>query len=335
MNFKSIKNYLQCVIIICFCSLENDLKALNQTNQFYCDHCNESIEDYYINYDNKTYHKSCYEEHIQLRCDHCNDPIEGTYNIEKNKNYHKSCFTNNILDRCDACGEPINSDYIVDYYGNKYHQYHTKRFSTCESCSRLICKRITNGGISISGNRKICNMCRKDVVTDKINLNEISEKVRRRLIKLGMNNIPRNIPIILVDDRITLNKLSDMRHGENINGYTRYEYEKLGSRIISKKYQIYVLSSLHKIIFEAVLAHELMHVYLFQNNLFPDSDIREGFCNLGPKIIYENYDNEIAQSKLHAMFNDDDPDYGLGFQKMNIRLQREGWSNLLQYVNKK
>ena len=85
MNFKSIKNYLQCVIIICFCSLENDLKALNQTNQLYCDHCNESIEDYYINYDNKTYHKSCYEEHIQLRCDHCNDPIDGTYNIEKKK----------------------------------------------------------------------------------------------------------------------------------------------------------------------------------------------------------------------------------------------------------
>ncbi len=335
MNFKSIKIYLLYSAIIFLCCLKNDLEGLNLTNQLYCDHCSKNIENYYINYDNKTYHESCYKAHIQLRCNHCNDPIEGSYNIEENRNYHKSCFINNILDKCDACGDPIDSDYIVDNYGNKYHQYHTKKFSTCESCNRLICKRITNGGISLRESRNICNICKKDVVTDKKNIKKISEKIRRNLIKLGMDNIPSNIPITLVNDRSRLNSLSNIRLSGDINGYTKYEYEKMGSKIVSKKYQIYILSYMHEIIFEAVLAHELMHVYLFQNNLFLESDIREGFCNLGSKIIYENYNNEIARSKLEAMFNDNDPDYGIGFRKINRALQRNGWAKLLQYVHRK
>ena len=60
--------------------------------------------------------------------------------------------------------------------------------------------------------------------------------------------------------------MSGHRHG-NIQGYTNYEESTLAGKIIDQDYHIYILSNLHEEIFNAVLAHELLHVYLFQNQI--------------------------------------------------------------------
>ena len=76
----------------------------------------------------------------------------------------------------------------------------------------------------------------------------------------------RTETITLVDSREELILLSGNRLG-NIQGYTNYEVSTLAGKVIDQDYHIYILSNLHREIFNAVLAHELLHVYLFQNQL--------------------------------------------------------------------
>ena len=96
---------------------------------------------------------------------------------------------------------------------------------------------------------------------------------------------------------------------------------------MGESFEIYILSHLHKIVFEAVLAHELMHVYLFKNNIKLSSQKREGFGNLGSRLVYEDYNDQFSNIKLDLMKNKD-PDYGKGYIIMSKILKQNGWHNL-------
>jgi len=296
-----------------------------------CDFCTKKIMGKYIIIENNNYHDRCYKEHIQLHCDQCNKRINGSYNIKNNNNYHPRCFKYFVLDRCDICDVPIENEYIKDMWGNIYHGYHENELPKCESCSRIVCNRMTGGGFIINETRNICNLCWDNVISNKSNIKNITKKVISILNKVGINNLPDKIPIVLVDSREDLNRISNIRLGK-IQGYTKYEYETLGGVKVSEKYKIYILNYLHEINFHAVLAHELLHVYLFQNNLNISESNREGFCNLGSQLVYETYDNQLSNIKLKGMYQDTDPDYGKGFIRMNSNLEKYGWKKLLKIL---
>ena len=145
--------------------------------------------------------------------------------------------------------------------------------------------------------------------------------------------MPRSIPIKLVESQIELDRMSTIRLGD-IHGYTKYEYEKVNNKTIGESFEIYILSHLHKIVFEAVLAHELMHVYLFKNNIKLSSQKREGFCNLGSRLVYEDYNDQFSNIKLDLMKKNKDPDYGKGYIIMTKILKQNGWHNLLINLEK-
>ena len=69
-------------------------------------------------------------------------------------------------------------------------------------------------------------------------------------------------------------------------------------KIIRRDYKIYILSNLHQTEFKSVLAHEFLHVYLFENNYQLSPEIREGFCNLGSELIYENENSKYSMLKI-------------------------------------
>jgi hypothetical protein len=200
---------------------------------------------------------------------------------------------------------------------------------SCDNCNRLISKQLTKGGISVSGNRFVCNLCKPKVVNNKLQLKKNLTRVLRILQKIGIKDLPKRIPVTLVDSKSDLIKMSGHRHG-NIQGYTNYEESILANKIIDQDYHIYILSNLHEEIFNAVLAHELLHVYLFQNQIDLKSDFREGFCNLGSSLIYENYNSKLSDYRLKNMNENSDPDYGIGFRKMKSMLDKIGWKRLLK-----
>jgi len=307
---------------------------INNNSNIICGYCTKSINGKYLNHEGKNYHKDCYQDNIQLRCDFCTKTISGIYNIDDNKTYHTTCYRNNILAKCDACNTPLDSEFILDNWGYKYHIFHMKETPNCESCNRLICEAITNGGYLINDNRNICSICWEQSINENTsNIDLIVSEVKSRLAMVGINQFPDNIPITLVNTKRELEQISDISIDE-VNGYTRYGVKSIGGIKISEEYEIFILSNLHKMIFKAVLAHELMHVYLFQNNINLSSQKTEGFCNLGAKLIYEDYNNQFSKIKLKAMYQNKDIDYGKGFLIMDVILKEKGWDRLLSELGK-
>tara|TARA_Y100001958_G_scaffold141492_1_gene116918 strand:- start:333 stop:956 length:624 start_codon:yes stop_codon:yes gene_type:complete len=200
---------------------------------------------------------------------------------------------------------------------------------SCDNCNRLISKQLTRGGFSINSTRFVCNLCKPNVVESQSQVKKNLVEVLDILNKVGIEDLPKRIPVNLVDNKSDLIKMSGHRHG-NIQGYTNYEESTLAGKIIDQDYQIYILSNLHEEIFNAVLGHELLHVYLFHNQIDLKSELREGFCNLGSSLIYENYNSKLSKYRLKNMNENTDPDYGIGFRKMKLILDEIGWNRLLK-----
>jgi hypothetical protein len=115
-----------------------------------------------------------------------------------------------------------------------------------------------------------------------------------------------------------------------MKGFTYHNKTMLKGMKIREETHIYILSNMHSIAFKAVLAHELLHVYLFLNDYTLPSDIREGFCNLGSQLIFTTTNTNLSNYFLNSMYQNKDPDYGIGFLKMNKVLEEQGWKQLLK-----
>ena len=163
---------------------------------------------------------------------------------------------------------------------------------------------------------------------DQNQINDLAKDVKRVLSSIGIDDIPLDIPISLVNSMAELEHISTIRLG-NVRGYTHYNVKTLDGRKITEEFHIYVLSNLHELAFRAVLAHEFFHVYLFQNDYDLGSDLREGFCNLGSQMIYKQDNSILSKYLLDSMYESDDLDYGKGFIKMNSMLEKKGWNTLL------
>jgi hypothetical protein len=191
-----------------------------------------------------------------------------------------------------------------------------------------MCARITQGGYTIDKKRNICSICYPKVVMKQNQINNVDKEVKDILNGIGINNIPSNIPISLVNSMDELDQIATIRLG-NVRGYTHYNVNTLAGRKIKEEFHIYVLSNLHELAFKAVLAHEYLHVYLFQNDYELKSDLREGFCNLGSQLMLKKDNSVLSSYLLDSMYESDDPDYGKGFIKMNSMLEKKGWNKLL------
>ena len=150
-------------------------------------------------------------------------------------------------------------------------------------------------------------------------------------MELGLSNIPKNIPVILIDSKEELYRISNIPASDGLQGYTKYNYQTIGRKKINENFAIYILSNLHRLNFRAVLAHEMLHVYLFNNDISLKKSLIEGFCNLGSKFVYNSApESKISELKLESMFKNNHPEYGRGFRIMDAELERKGWPVLLK-----
>ena len=302
------------------------LTALAQAPQ--CAYCKKVIDDRYVTVDGKPYHETCYQDHIQPRCAFCKKPIEGTYNIVEDKKYHTYCYADHIIPKCDICMEPLFGKYYTDFWGNSFHENHSRELSECYTCGRLICAELTQGGYDLSDGRALCSICNETSVEGSFLLESALSYVRGVLAFNGIDDLPDDLPITLVDSK-QLKQLSET-YSDDLHGFTDMNIKTIDGRIVSRKSHIYILSHLPLLMFKAVLAHELMHVYLFENGLDLRSDVREGFCNLGSELVYKDSNSQYAKFRLANMMESKHPDYGIGYQKMSKLLEKRGWRYLLE-----
>lgn len=223
---------------------------------------------------------------------------------------------------CDICNEKIISEYYIDAWGNKFHTKHKENGIFCNTCSRIISKQLTSGGFQFNDGRHMCKLCSTSMVnSDNLKIKSINNV----LGMLKVINIPIDDKFISINlvDRISLQKstFSISSHSKKtIKGYTYYN---------NNQYIINILWGLNQIEFEAVLAHELLHVWIDYNNIKLSKSKLEGFCNLGSSLVYKNYNLELAKILQKSIEDNPDPVYGKGYKYMNSLLKIHGWDKLI------
>ena len=225
---------------------------------------------------------------------------------------------------CDICFEPLNKSYLQDAWGNKYHQIHLKNGFFCDTCSRIISKRITRGGFQFNDGRFMCNLCEANIVkaNDSKLISTSIDSIIKILKSKGINLENNDFEINLVDRHSLQSSISET---------TNHNLETLKAITIldNKQYIINILWGLHQLEFEGVLAHELIHVWIDYHNIKLSDSRLEGLCNIGSSFVYKNTNTELSKILLKSLENNSDPIYGHGYKYMNVMIKKYGWDDVV------
>lgn len=226
---------------------------------------------------------------------------------------------------CDICNEIITQDYMQDAWGNKFHQDHLENGRFCSTCSRVISKRLTDGGFQFNDGRYMCTLCESSIVNSETKKLKSIENVLAAFSNVGIYIDINEFEVSIKQKDELQSYLSSVsrHHKETIKALTYYN---------NNKYTISTLWGLHRIEFESVLAHELLHVWVDYNNIMLHKDKLEGFCNLGSALIYDNADTKLSRILKRSMSENNDPVYGRGYKYMNSLLEKHGWKKLISIV---
>ena len=262
-------------------------------------------------------------------CNYCNELISNEWIEHEKKDYHSNCYKNHIAPKCSLCLKVLPEEYLVDAWGNPFHKSHDSEGTYCSSCSRVISEGVTQGGYKLDDGRFLCSLCESNIVWSPSQIDISKQKVLTLLEKVGIKGIKENISISLVN-RFVLQNLAEEIASSNLKGFTTFSNIKSPYGNLSSDYQIYILDRLPTIEFEAVLAHEYLHVWLYENNIELPLIQLEGFCNLASAYIYEKNGSKFSEIHLKSMNKDSDPIYGDGYRRMKFQLEKQGWKLLLQ-----
>lgn len=145
--------------------------------------------------------------------------------------------------------------------------------------------------------------------------------------KYGIDYMP-HIPVLIVDKE-QMYRESGSKRTVGL-AYTQ-EYSDG-----EKSFEIHMIAGLTRLDFAEVLAHEIMHTWLNQNNIKTSTKAEEeGLCNYASYIILTEVGNDYANRLIKAMLNNPDPIYGEGFRTVKKEIERIGLHEYLQnlYIN--
>lgn len=240
----------------------------------------------------------------------------------------KSKSYSEAAEECCLCDLPLAGKIILDAWGLRAHADHSVAF--CGSCGRILSPRGSGGAFLYSDGRTICGFCKKTAVTDGVNANRSRRRVHALLEQKGFTGIPKDIRVVLSHAQ----GLSAHSRKRNTAGLTLSHYHFNDYKRVGISHQIGILSGLPRLEFEAVLAHELLHVWQHEHGIRFSPVYAEGLCELGGYLVYSGEDSDLARYFVNKMFKSKDPVYGNGFRIMQKKLEQWGWSGLVAEVLK-
>ena len=104
------------------------------------------------------------------------------------------------------------------------------------------------------------------------------------------------------------------------------------ARAVGNEYTIYVFRELSRVAFAQVLAHELLHVYQYTNNIHPPKAKCEGFCNLGSYVVLKAINNAEAKAAINNLRSNPDKIYGDGFRLLFDTYTVGGWKSAIALI---
>lgn len=278
-----------------------------------CAGCGKPIIQKFLIVDDKFFHP----EHFI--CASCRKPIEGQFNSRDGKYYHPDCYLDKHVPKCDVCAEPLIGKFYIDLYGNRYHESHDRHFKECDNCSRLISPNLTRGGKTYSDGRNICNICFENAVTSEALYRSLLTNVMNRLRGFGLKLEAVDVNIQGVN-RDQLKQIAGSAYSDNMRGFSKIATEttRRGNYETSKsEYSVFVLNMIPYEYIETTIAHELMHIWLFQNTHNEhEAELEEGSCNYVAYLFAKTLNTKTAQDIVKQLENEPDPVYGDGFRKV-------------------
>lgn len=307
-----------------------------------CKRCGQNLGSQYIRAGQSLFHPACFT------CKHCQQPISGDYAEHKGWAYHPTCSprrpqqtppsapqpqTQQAPLFCTICQHEISGKYRYNHWGEHVHLEHQGHPSLqCSACGHFVSSK-TQQGIRYSDGRVICGLCQVTAVQDAAAIAPSRQRVLAQLHHAGFGYIPDYLAIVLSDQQ-RLNQILGKHQHTNSQGLTKTLEKTVDGTLAYREHRIFILTGLPRLLFEGVLAHELLHVWL---NEHPESRLRsaqeiEGFCNLGTALIYQQENTPLSQHLLQRMHESQDPIYGEGFRQQQQRLQQLGWEGLRQWM---
>lgn len=115
--------------------------------------------------------------------------------------------------------------------------------------------------------------------------------------------------------------INDELYAEKALGRNRFHglmriKQKTTLKSIEQSYDIFIINGLHPVVFNGVLAHELMHVYLKDNNYDLPLLDEEGLCELMAYFVLKASRTTIGEVSAELITTNPDSIYGDGFRKM-------------------
>ena len=234
------------------------------------------------------------------------------------------------MTKCAICGKDIEGRYWMDEWGDcACFHHHVK---TCFACHRIIGKHSTFSsksgqiGFKVDEKRLVCGLCQETCVNSTATLDTATDFVIRLLGKAGFKIARDGITNITVITKEEMEQKAPGAEGLCVSR-VRPDNPKLTTS------EIFILNGMPKIKLESVLAHEMLHFWIFYNGV-DGGDQTEGFCNIGEALVL-NYYASRAGSHLADHLRADantNPDYYYGFKfvEQKKKLQSLGWKN---YIN--
>jgi hypothetical protein len=202
----------------------------------------------------------------------------------------------------------------------------------CFSCGRIVCSRITNGGVKYYDNRILCNICRASAVDDTATVLQIAAKVRLSFDEWGLPITSQFLPVKLVNEfEITNNYANALKPP---CGLTKFSITTHGNgKTIKKTDEIMLVYGLPQEHTAAILAHELCHVFMMEKN-FPqlESCVEEGICELAEYLWLSQQRTPFSKYRMWVTENNPDPIYGDGFRAARTALSSSPFLVLMKHV---
>lgn len=257
--------------------------------------------------------------------------------------------------KCIYCGKLLNDPYCYkDWNDNRVCVEHIDLVGRCSGCFSYFFR----GGKVVEPNRCVCNYCLENEVNEA-NINTHIDYVYNCLYERGFNDIQR--------DHITIHLVSKQRmrelypEGEALGLHSGYSivFNEKGRKDF--KQNIYILTHLHFVKFEATLAHELIHGWQLQQNIedyngYITEENRkartEGFAQLGSYILFAERWKEaescctgangimrkekaltlmrFSEGRMKVQNENTDPYYGECYRKIKKRVDDVGWTQIIR-----
>ena len=220
---------------------------------------------------------------------------------------------NGYILKCYICNKRINGQYYFDWARHCICASHIKHVVKCASCGQFCDSSAKDIGVGM----RICAHCLKYRV-ERVDSEGIIESVKEIYRKSEIGDVTRwNLKMV---DAETLYK---MTNDVNTRGL---------ARAVGNEYTIFIYRELSRVAFAQVLAHEMLHVYQYINDIHPLKAKCEGFCNLGSYVVLSSINNLEAKAAMKNLKNNHDPIYGDGFRLMLSAYESGGWHAALRLI---